>query len=632
MQHHAVVRPPRLPAPLVALCCALWLAGCATTPADLPPSEARAQQLTARGDLAAAALVYEQLAAANPPPVGTDFALAALRAWRDAGRPAEGLRVVTSLAEPTLPAQQLALRMLHAELLLAAGRSTEAWTRLTLAPEPRPASTAFLALRQRLALAAQRPADAVRSGMALQQALTSDSERDQARRELLASLREAATRGTRLEAAAQRDATVRGWLELGQLAASAPRNPLAAAREVERWRGRNANHPAIGIAMGEILQAGRPAGSRETAGAAPAALAPGQSLALLLPLTGRQSSAAAMIRDGFMAGLAGLPADLRPTVRLHDTGSEGVAGALAAAQAEGVQFIVGPLTREEVVEAAARAPLSSPLLLLNALPGETGGPAGTWQFALSPEDEARQVAEQALSLGRRRALLIAPSGDWGNRVAGAFRARFQEGGGTVISSSLYDAAHSDFESLVAAALRVEESRQRHKQLEKLTGGRLVTELRPRGDIDLVFAAGQPVALRQIRPMLRFFGGSNIPTYMTSEGFDPDPTANRDIDGVIFPDSPWMLHEAGSVAEVRLSTQAQWANKGARLPRLFAFGYDAAQLALALRDPRWPWPLAGVTGTLSPDDAQRKVRRELDWAQIRNGKPLPLLQATAPGGG
>jgi outer membrane PBP1 activator LpoA protein len=56
--------------------------------------------------------------------------------------------------------------------------------------------------------------------------------------------------------------------------------------------------------------------------------------------------------------------------------------------------------------------------------------------------------------------------------------------------------------------------------------------------------------------------------------------------------------------------------------LFAFGFDAGQLALALRDPRWQWPLAGVTGRLTPD-ADRRLRRDLDWAQIHNGKPQAL---------
>ena len=71
-----------------------------------------------------------------------------------------------------------------------------------------------------------------------------------------------------------------------------------------------------------------------------------------------------------------------------------------------------------------------------------------------------------------------------------------------------------------------------------------------------------MALRQIRPQLRFFYAGDVPTYMTSDSFDPDPIANRDIDGVIFPDMPWMLQEQGPVADTRAATQAAWASQGA----------------------------------------------------------------------
>ena len=48
------------------------------------------------------------------------------------------------------------------------------------------------------------------------------------------------------------------------------------------------------------------------------------------------------------------------------------------------------------------------MLLLNNLTGD--GFAGTqlYQYALAPEDEARQIARQMNAAGQRRALLFAP--------------------------------------------------------------------------------------------------------------------------------------------------------------------------------------------------------------------------------
>jgi outer membrane PBP1 activator LpoA protein len=227
-----------------------------------------------------------------------------------------------------------------------------------------------------------------------------------------------------------------------------------------------------------------------------------------------------------------------------------------------------------------------------------------------------------LAQGHKRALLITPTGDWGTRVAAAFNSELLAGGGKLLAQTTYDPQGTEFTAQITAALRIDESRARHKRVQDLVGGKLNFESRRRADVDFIFAAGQSLALRQIRPQLRFFYAGDVPTYMTSDGYEPNPQANRDIDGMLVPDMPWLLQETGLVADTRTATQSTWGGPTATPPRLYAFGYDAGQLALALRDPRWQWPLAGVTGRLAPD-AERRIRRELDWAQMRSGKPVLL---------
>jgi uncharacterized protein len=313
----------------------------------------------------------------------------------------------------------------------------------------------------------------------------------------------------------------------------------------------------------------------------------------------------------------------RPVVKMYDTAAMSVEAALATAQAEGAGFIVGPLTKEEIVVAADHAPRGIPLLLLNYLPYDRASAPQVYQFSLSPEDEARQIARRALAYDQRRAIVFAPPNDWGSRVVAAFRDEYTRGGGTVVTQGAYDAARSDFTS-IALALGIEESRARHKRMEEIVGSKLNFEVRRRGDVQMFFAAGDALALRQIRPHLRLYFASNVPTYMTSLGFEPDPVANRDIDGVIFPDMPWVLQAAGPVAEQREQTRSAWAANGGS--RLFAFGFDAGQLVLALRNPQARWPMQGVTGRLSPDK-DRHIARELDWAEVRGG--LPQIIAAHP---
>ena len=118
--------------------------------------------------------------------------------------------------------------------------------------------------------------------------------------------------------------------------------------------------------------------------------------------------------------------------------------------------------------------------------------------------------------------------------------------------------------------------------------------------------------------------------MTSDGFDPDPAANRDVDGVLFPDMPWLLAGSGPVAELRgaVGLPPVPERGGGSMRRLVGFGYDAAQLMVALRNPQTRWPVSGVTGRLQPGD-ERRIRRDLDWAQVRGGLPQAVPGPTGP---
>ena len=589
----------------------LLIGACSMNPVSAPPSVDRAERLATQGNHAGAAELFERLSAANPPPDGIPLGLRAVREYLAANRPDDARRVFATIAVPSDAGLALERRYVEIDVLVARGQYADAWRQAAALPEPR--TTRSLQVQQRVAFAAGRPVDGVRAGLELDRVASTDAERQSARRDLLSELRKAVDRGVKLDPQAARDAPVRGWLELGAITASAARSPLNATRDMERWRSRYPGHPGSSIVMAEIMG---PAGSSTLASVT------GTQVALLLPLTKSGAAAfATRVRDGFLAAVNTLPEAQRPIIKVYDTGELSVSAALASAQADGAAFVVGPLTRDEAIAAVNDTARRAPMLLLNALPNSQASPSNVWQYALSPEDEARQIAHRALALGQRRALVLAPSGDWGARVVAAFREELTAGGGTVVEQQAYDPTRNEFTAQITAALRVDDSRARHKRIESIVGGKLAFEVRRRADIDLIFAAGQPVALRQIRPQLRFFYAGDVPTYMTSDGFEPDVNANRDIDGVAFPDMPWMLQDQGPIADTRTATQGNLGDRSP-LPRYFAFGYDAGQLIIALRNPQWQWPLGGVTGRLSPD-AQRRFRRDLDWAQIRNGKPLLL---------
>ncbi|TLZ27724.1 MAG: hypothetical protein E6K25_11825 [Gammaproteobacteria bacterium] len=191
-----------------------------------------------------------------------------------------------------------------------------------------------------------------------------------------------------------------------------------------------------------------------------------------------------------------------------------------------------------------------------------------------------------------------------------------------------DASRTDYTGSITDVLRISDSTARYRRLESALGTKLQFEPRRRADIEFIFAAAQPNTERLLRPQLRFHYAGDIPTYATSDAFEPDVRANEELDGLMFPDMPWML--GGDLADaVHAATREAWPSGGPQRGRLFAFGFDAFRLAQALRRRGAPGDvsLAGLTGRLSVDP-ERRVRREMDWAQLHNGE-LRLLPAPGP---
>jgi len=351
----------------------------------------------------------------------------------------------------------------------------------------------------------------------------------------------------------------------------------------------------------------------------------GPQIALLLPLTGRQSASAIAVRDGFVTAYYSLPTADRPVLHIYDTAQMSIAAALNQATGDGAGLIVGPLTREEVAAAAAYSGPRPPMLTLNAVTGAPAAGNVLYQFALSPEEEARQAARRVVADGNRAGVALVPASDWGRRVLAAFTQELSAAGGQLLDSASYDAGSTDYAAPINQVLRINESESRNKRLESVLGTRLTFQPRRRGDVAFIFAPGQAQQERLLRPQLKFYFAGDVPTYATADAFEPNVNANQDLDGLIFPDAPWMLGGA-LVDSVRDATNAAWPTGGPKRNILFAFGFDAARLATALRSMpagnATSLSLDGLTGHLTIA-ADGHVLRDLIWAQIRDGEPRLL---------
>jgi outer membrane PBP1 activator LpoA protein len=597
----------------------LALAACAVLPppvAQRGASEQAAEAAARRGDHAQAATQYESLALTHVPPERVELQLTAAREWLAAGRAADAARVLAAMTAPQTAAQSFERSLLDAQTSLVAGHAQEAWQKISAIPES--AATAapirYYSLKMRIALAAARPVDGVRAEIAAEGFAASPAERTQLRTGLLAALRDAREHGVKLEAAASADPVVRGWLELGAIAADTHGASLIGEAEAASWRARYPDHPALEV-LAQALPPPLPA---------PAA---GGRIALLLPLSGPAAAQAATVRDGFLSAYYQLPEATRPALQVYDTGAVTPAAAIGEARAAGASFIVGPLTREDVAAVADLGAQAVPVLALNFLPEDRPAPIGLYQFALSPTEEAQIVARRILSDGHHRGVALVPRGDWGNRVIDAFTRELTAGGGGLISQAVYDPAEHDYSYELKSILRVEDSEARHAHLQSVLGTKLNFEPRHRGDIEFVFIVPESaVNARLIQPQLKFFYAGDIQSYSLSNAYEPDSTdANRDIDGLEYPDMPWMVSSEASLDALRSSIEQAWGNGVAWRSRLFAFGYDACQLMLALSGGRQRLAevqISGLSGQLH-FDANGRVQRELIWVQLHDGEPRRL---------
>ncbi len=605
----------------------LMLAGCpgagVRPPAERAPDAQAAERLAREGEHRAAAQMFDRLAAAAPEPSQAQYLLRATEEWLAAGDRAQAERALARLGAGITPEQERVRSLLTAEIALAGSQPERALQIVGALPAATtPEGTArVLDLQARAQFALGNAPEGTRLYLARERWLQGGQATNANRQALAQNLRSAAARGTALRAPQGSDLLLAGWLEFGNVLNELDRNPFGATAKVREWRKRYPLHPANSSVLEEALRASS------------VTLEYPAQVALLLPLSGRQQAAGTAVRDGFLSAYYQQDAAQRPRVHVYDVAGETFQGAYQRALSDGAQFIVGPLTKDDVSAAADLAEGSVPVLALNFLADDRQVPNGFYQFALSPEDEARQVARRVVADGRTRGVMLVPTGEWGTRVAAAFAEELGVLAGEVIARGVYNPEESDYTGVILQLLRLSDSRERHARLSSTLGTRLEFEPRRRGDVQFIFVAAQPSHGRLIRPQLRFHYAGDVPMYATSDTFEEDVAANVDLDGVMFPDMPWMISSDAASTELREAVHSAWPARANRRGRLYAFGFDAYRLIPILRSGvrGTASAIGGVTGRLTVDP-QGRVRRELDWAQIRDGQPRMLASAPPAGAG
>ncbi|KTC64822.1 lipoprotein (plasmid) [Legionella adelaidensis] len=335
--------------------------------------------------------------------------------------------------------------------------------------------------------------------------------------------------------------------------------------------------------------------------------APPKKIALLLPLSGPLEGPGNAVREGFLA--AANKAKAKIGVQYYDTTNKNISEIYNQAIEEGAECIVGPLLKPEV-NAIAQLPHPVPTLLLNEAP--IVGQDNVFQFGLSLTLEAKQVASKAKADGHTNALVIVPTGVWGEEIAKSFQETWEQENGFVVDT-LHYSQQDDLNNTIKTFLRVKASEEREKKIKQLLGLHIETQPRRRQDFDVIFLLAYPSKARQIMPMLKYYYAGDIPVYATSTVYAGNPNAlrDKDLDGIIFCDMPWVFSNH--------TTTRNWPEQFNSYNRLYALGMDsytlATQLSQLITYPEMELPRkSGVLGL----NANQQITRRLMWGQFRAG--------------
>ncbi|MBW4935622.1 penicillin-binding protein activator [Marinobacter sp. F4206] len=403
-----------------------------------------------------------------------------------------------------------------------------------------------------------------------------------------------------------------GWLELAATVRAPGAELDEQGRSIRGWQNNWPGHPAAQVLPSELQLIASLAESRP------------ETIALALPLKGPLATAGKAIRDGFIAAyyLDESVDRTKTDIRIVDTSDATFSDLYKELSGENVDLIVGPLEKEALTQLGSMNTLPVPALGLNYLPADQKVPEGLYQFGLSAEDEARQIADRLASKDIRHALVLIPQGEWGDRVETALLQRMAANGSSALDIERFF-RDDNLRAVTADLLGITVSRDRAIQVERTIGLDVEFEPRRRQDAQAIVMVAEPTIARQFKPLFAFYFGGDLPVYSPSIVYEgtPDPARDRDLDQVIFTDTPWVLEEEN---ELRAKADKHLSGTRGQLGRLFAMGADAWQLSkrLPLLRQVETASIDGQTGVLTMT-SEGSIHREQLWAQFQNGSPKLL---------
>jgi outer membrane PBP1 activator LpoA protein len=382
------------------------------------------------------------------------------------------------------------------------------------------------------------------------------------------------------------DTTMQGWIDLILAANAYPQN----AQNITNWRNAYPDHPASPT-IAEMLM-NKLTASNPVVAPTPAVtgINTGQ-IALILPyLVDSFYSASDAIERGFVAAQT----EDKNTATLKTYGSSGKPEEIMAlyqqAITDGAQYIVGPLTKDEV-SALTNTNLSVPTLVLN-IPDGLKPAKNQYAYGLSIDNEAQQIVKVARGLGMQTATVILVDDSLETRMAKAFTDAWTADGGQIRLQIAVNPA-TDLNTVKSDVSATPS--------------------------DMIFLAATAENARSLRPYL----DTSTPTFSLSHIFAGIPSNPDDtpLIGIRFLDMPWLLDSNHDAFPAYAKASSDLGS--GELQRWFALGVDAYKLiTLIEQHPTQVLSFRGLTGKVKLEPTG-EISRELGIASF--GKDNIVLE-------
>lgn len=398
------------------------------------------------------------------------------------------------------------------------------------------------------------------------------------------------------------DESLQGWLDL----VAVVRQPLSLQDEqaaFSSWRQRYPNHAAarqlpdaLDYLIGTDLAAPR-------------------MVAVLLPLTGQLASIGKAVRDGMVAAQIQEASAHSPKLVFLDSAAQPIPQLYDQAVHTGVELIIGPIVKNDVVALAALNP-QIPVIALNYMDAPSSL-QDFYQLGLAIEDEGLGIGNALNRFDHKKVLFLVSTAPWASRALTAILKQWR---GDISRADISNA--KDMTDIIGGALRATPSFRRKAELQAVLGVPLQFNGGVRSDLQAIVALTDPAQTSTLGPALNYHSVSGMPIFVGTQSIRNNASIFS-LQGARASELPVMLTDDAINRDLRSS----WAAQGSADISFYALGADAYRLLSRLpptttHDSRTVWGSSGLL-TLNTD---HQFRRTQLWGQIR-GQQLIESPAT-----